>query len=167
VLFDRFPGVYARYPRFIDQLRKRAKEKAVIRQPFTPRDGWQTDLCAYLASAADDRKIKFIVDEVGGTGKSTFCRGFTVLDSYVITGGKHADIYYAYNYEPVIFFDLARSAHDKVPYEVMENFKNGYFLSTKYEVKRVKFNIPHVVVFMNFMPDLAQLSYDRYDITNI
>lgn len=83
---------------------------------------------------------------------------------YVINGGKAADIYYAYFYEKVVFFDLARQKEDIVAYDVMENFKNGYFLSTKYQVRRVKFNIPHVVVFSNFRPDMTKLSEDRWDI---
>jgi len=167
VLFDQFPEILAKYPRFVDRLSKRQKETSVRTREFVARDGWQTTLSTYLSTEPDPRKIRFIVDPVGGLGKSTFVHGFRDQPKYVVTGGRHADIYYGYDYEPVIFFDLARSAHDKVPYEVMENFKNGYFLSTKYEVKRMKFNIPHVIVFMNFQPDMAQLSYDRYDIINI
>ena len=66
-----------------------------------------------------------------------------------------------------MFFDLARSVQERVPYEVMENFKNGGFLNTKYESKWVKFKIPHVVVFANFLPDRLKLSEDRWNIIEI
>ena len=33
--------------------------------------------------------------------------------------------------------------------------------------KRVKFSIPHVIVFSNFYPDKTKLSIDRWDIHKI
>lgn len=85
----------------------------------------------------------------------------------MVTGGKNQDIYYAYNYEQVVIFDLPRAKEEYVPYDVMESFKNGYFLSTKYECKPVRFNPPHVIIFANFHPDMTKLSYDRWEIKEI
>lgn len=163
-LLREFGSIVAKYPQFVARCRKWKFEKSVQQVVFKPRDGWQVELVNYLETEPDPRKIRWFVDEVGNVGKSFFSRNYDRRRSYVITGGKHADIYYAYDYEPVIFIDLARTKEDQVPYEVMENFKNGYFLSTKYEVKRMKFNIPHVVVFSNFHPDQSKLSMDRWDI---
>lgn len=154
--------VLARYPRFCDEYLKMFLEESVTRQEFIPRD-WQIELNAELCGPADNRKIIWYCDIAGNRGKSFFASNFSG-NAYVVNGGKAADIYYAYFYEPVVFFDLARQKEDIVAYDVMENFKNGYFLSTKYQVKRVKFNIPHVVVFANFMPDQSKLSADRWDI---
>lgn len=165
-LISEHASVLAKYPRFVERVRKHQKEKAVQPRCFTPRPGWQSELVDYIAQDPDTRKIRWYTDTIGNTGKSTFAHGVGG-DVYVVTGGKHADILYAYNYERVVIFDLSREMEERVPYGVMETFKNGYFLSTKYEVKRVRFNIPHVIVFSNFSPDKTKLSNDRWDIHNI
>lgn len=170
VLFENFPDVIAKYPRFVERLQHRRGRGTVLVPALVPQPGWQTILARDLSDEPDHRKIIWLSDPIGGTGKSTFVRRFGVRDrinKYIITGGKHADIYYAYKYEKYVFFDLARARVDSVPYEVMENFKNGYFLSTKYEVRPVTFNTPHVVVFANFEPDRSQLSADRWDIRHL
>lgn len=163
-LHDEFADVLARYPRFVTSSLKEKKDRSVVRHPLIARPGWQTGLLDYLHGEPHDRKIRWYVDAVGSTGKSTFARRYDAKRSYLVTGGKHTDIYYGYDFEPVVFFDLARTAEDKVPWEVMENMKNGYFLSTKYEVKRMRFDIPHVIVFSNFNPDRTKFSQDRWDV---
>lgn len=164
IMVRQFPNIDARFPNWVDKLKRMQKEKEVRRPSFSPREGWQTELVSYLAMEPNPRKVRWYYDAAGASGKSFFAANYDAAKSYVVTGGRHADIYVSYYYEPVVFFDLARSAIDKVPYEVMENFKNGYFLSTKYQVKRMRFNIPHVIVFANFEPDRTQLSADRWDV---
>lgn len=155
---------YAKYPRFIHDYIRAVEESKVTRENLQVRDGWQQQLHELLSGTADSRKVIWFVDEVGNSGKSYFATHYTDKPSYYVTGGKAADIYYGYQYEPVVFFDLARMKQDIVQYDVMESFKNGQFYSTKYECKNVKFNTPHVVVFSNFYPDLTKLSADRWDV---
>lgn len=165
-LISDFPEVLARYPRFVERVARHSQQKKVVLQQFTPRPGWQMELTTYLTEQPDTRKIRWYVDEKGGSGKSTFTRSH-LDDAYVITGGTYQNIYYGYNYESIVIFDITREVEERTPYGVMEAFKNGYFLSTKYEVKRVKFSIPHVIVFSNFYPDKTKLSIDRWDIHKI
>lgn len=155
---------YAKYPRFIHDYTRAIEESKVLRAAFIARDGWQSTLCSDLSSIPDPRKIIWIYDSVGNNGKSYMATHYKERSSYYITGGKASDIFYGFNYEEVIFFDLARMKQDIVQYDVMENFKNGQFYSTKYECKVVRFNVPHVVVMANFMPDISKLSADRWDI---
>lgn len=155
---------YAKYPRFIHDYVRALEESKVTRENLIPRDGWQTQLAEDLRGSPDSRKITWIVDVTGNSGKSYFATHYTERPSYYITGGKAADIFYGFQYEEVVFFDLARMKQEYVQYDVMESFKNGQFYSTKYESKNVKFNTPHVVVFSNFEPDRAMLSHDRWDI---
>lgn len=155
--------IMAKYPRFVDNYLKLQKEKLIEIPDLVSRDGWQTDLKILLNGTPDLRKIIWYCDRAGNAGKSYFARHYKG-SKYIINGGKASDIYYAYNYEKVVFFDLARQKEEYVAYDVMENFKNGYFLSTKYEVKCVTFNTPHVIVFANFHPDVTKLSADRWDI---
>jgi len=158
---------YAKYPRFIHDYIRATEESKVTREELIPRNGWQSRLAEDLEAAPDSRKIIWFFDSVGNSGKSYFATHYNTKRSYYITGGRAADIYYGYQYEPVVFFDLARMKQDIVQYDVMESFKNGQFYSTKYECKNVKFQIPHVVVFSNFYPDTTKLSADRWDIRDI
>lgn len=163
-LLNEFSDITAKYPKFVDRVLKFQKEKTVKIPEFSPRAGWQSLLESKLSEDPDRRKVHWYVDTVGNSGKSYFAHGYRSRPSYVITGGKHTDIFYSYNYEEVVFFDLPREVEDRTPYGVMEAFKNGYFLSTKYEVKRVRFNVPHVIIFSNFYPDKSKLSLDRWDV---
>jgi len=162
-IFDRFPEILARYPNFVRTAKRRCRRLEPVR--YEPRGEWQLDLVSYCYAPSDPRKVRWYTDETGGSGKSYFCRHFGV--GYVVTGGKHADIYYAYNQEPYVFFDWPRCAEESFPYGVVESFKNGYFLSTKYESAPVYFQPPIVIVFSNFTPDMTKLSLDRWDIINI
>jgi len=155
---------YAKFPRFVHDYIRALEESKVTRDVLVPRDGWQRQLYDDLQKEPDNRKIIWVVDTVGNCGKSYFALHYNDKSSYYVTGGKASDIYYGYQYEQVVFFDLARMKQEYVQYDVMETFKNGQFYSTKYECKNVKFNIPHVVVFSNFHPDTQMLSVDRWDI---
>lgn len=157
----------AKYPKFVHDYTRLVEGSKVVLPAFEPIYGWQRNLVDYLSGQPHPRQIMWLYDPIGNTGKSYFSGHFSALDKYIITGGKNADIYYAYNYEPLVIFDLPRAKEDKVCYDVMESFKNGYFLSTKYECKPVRFNVPHVVVFANFMPEMSQLSADRWNIKQI
>lgn len=159
--------IYAKYPRFVHDYVRMIKESEVILEDFIPRVGWQENLINELRTEPDTRKIIWYYDNSGNNGKSYLATRYKERSAYLITGGKNTDIFYAYSYEEVIFFDLPRSKQEYVPYDVMEAFKNGYFLSTKYEVKSVKFKVPHVVVFSNFYPETNKLSEDRWDIRTI
>jgi hypothetical protein len=163
-LAEAHTDVFAKYPRFVHSYIGLVTESKIFRENFIPRDGWQSELVCLLDGPADPRKIHWYVDIVGNSGKSYFATHYTGKSTYYITGGKAADIFYGYQYEEVVIFDLARMKQDYVQYDVMENFKNGQFYSTKYECKVVKFNVPHVVVFSNFQPAREMLSADRWDI---
>jgi hypothetical protein len=161
---DEYPEVYAKYPRFVREVIDREQEKLVERIAI-PDYPWCRWLSGILSESPDRRKVVWIVGTAGGEGKSSFAdayRDSSGRGGYIVNGGRHGDIYYGYRRETVVFFDWARDNQDTFPYSVVENFKNGYFLSTKYEVRRVRFNIPHVVVFSNFTPDTSKLSEDRW-----
>lgn len=170
--FSEFPEIQAKYPRFVTDLRHRIRRKQFEQssQEFVPNCQWQIELVQSLAVNPDRRTVFWFVDAVGGAGKSYFCRHYKDAEGhrgYIINGGKHADIYYGYEYQRVVFFDWSRDHQEQFPYGVVENFKNGYFLSTKYEVRTVYFDIPHVVVFSNFDPDYFKLSEDRWIIKRL
>lgn len=166
-IFEEYPELIARYPRFVDEVLERQRNAELPDIPFVPRDGWQVDLAGILGGEPDGRAVLWYWDAVGETGKSTFASSFAQKDAYVVTGGKHADVYYAYRYQRIVIFDWARDSEERFPYGLLESFKNGYFLNTKYVSRTVRFQKPHVVVFANFHPDTSKLSHDRWQIKEI
>jgi len=169
-ILENHPMILAKYPRFVSTTRRLTAESRITDPPLAARPGWQESLLRQLTAIPDPRKVMWYYDEVGGAGKSLFSRRFRCLNgerAYVVTGGKHADIQYGYTRQSVVFFDWPRSGEEAFPYGVVEAFKNGYFLNTKYESTPVYFNSPHVIVFANFEPDKSKLSNDRWDIHNI
>lgn len=168
-IIQQHPMILAKYPRFVSTVRRVLKEKAYTPEPYVPQPGWQTELVEYLRSAPDNRKIRFYVDPTGKTGKSWFADHYMHSGErpYVVTGGKHSDIQYAYDYQELVIFDWSRCNEELLPFAVIENFKNGYFLNTKYECVPMWFKVPHVIVFSNHPPDRSKLSEDRWDIHNI
>jgi len=171
-LCDRYGDVYAKYPRFCRELNEYHTRRRYLQTlaAFVPRVGWQTELVATLRGPIDSRKVVWIWEATGGVGKSFFCRNFrdgVGRLGYYVTGGKHADIQYGYSGESVVYFDWARDHEENFPYALVEQFKNGYYFSPKYESRSRLFEPPHVVCFANFPPNTGKLSQDRWDIRPI
>lgn len=169
LLLELFPLQMAKYPRFLHMVRAAKLSSDVLRDltPFVPRGGWQHDLSVQLSGEPHPRIVIWRWERIGNVGKSFFALNYEPGRTFVITGGKHADIHFAYAFQPFVFFDWARCAQDTFPYGLVEQFKNGYFFSTKYESRGKRFPVPHVVVFANFPPDQCQMSDDRWDIKQI
>lgn len=151
-----------RQERFKDEIKRQFEN--IKWRPF------QQKIIDELENIADNRKIKWIYDDLGNTGKSFLARYLmTKQDIYYITGGKQNDILYGYNGQKIIIYDLARTYADNLEhiYTTIENFKNGQYLSTKYETQQRIFAIPHIIVMANFKPDETKLSKDRWDIVEV
>ena len=162
-------GVVARYPRFVkDYIRQHTADQGqVTDHPLRP---WQQAMNEKLRLPPDPRKIIFVVDIGGNQGKSWFARYFCKLHpdtAQIIVPGKKADMAYVVDEKrKTFFFDCPRSKQgDFIQYDFLEELKNGYFLSPKYESVIKTLPHPHVVVLMNEHPDMSKLSRDRYDVT--
>ncbi len=124
---------------------------------------WQ-EKALKLLDAQNDRQVLFIVDTEGGCGKSTLAKYLCQeRDAYMTRGGKHADIAYAYQYEKYACFDMARATTiDYWPWTAIEQLKDGFIFSPKYESVGKKTHPVKVIVFCNTRPDMEKLSNDRY-----
>jgi len=164
------PSVLARYPTWVSNFRALYLESLVNISPLSPRPGWQMDLDTLINGVVSRRKVVWIWSTFGEAGKSYFADHYDPKISHVITGGKHADIYYTLSQIihqlKVVFFDYGRSGGE-MAYPVIEKLKDGMFTSTKYESRTVRFNPVHVVVFANEGPIRDRLSQDRWDIRQI
>jgi len=160
-------SVVASYPRFCaDYILDQKEEITVTPHPLRP---WQADLHARLILPPDPREIIFIVDLSGNKGKSWFARYYCDIHSnaQIVVPGKKADMAYIIDNEnKVFFFDCPRSKQgDFIQYDFLEELKNGYFFSPKYESTIKKLATPHVVVLMNEYPCTEKLSLDRFSTT--
>lgn len=162
--------VYAKYHRFC--LEYIDDHYPTVELPDHDLRPWQVTVKNLLEEPADRRKIIFLVDEVGNSGKSWFAHYYTRLigeTAQVLLPGRKADM--AYALRPglrVLFLDAPRSKQGEfIQYDFLEDLKNGYVFSTKYESRIKSFEPMHVVVNMNEAPDRTKLSADRFKIINL
>lgn len=162
-------AVYARFSRFCLEYINQHKPAPEI--TLHPLRGWQQDLNASLNLVADFRTVVFIVDPTGNAGKSWFAHYYARnhVDAQVLLPGKKADMCFALRENiRVLFVDAPRSKQGEfIQYDFLEDVKNGFVFSPKYESRAKRLGKCHVVVLMNEDPDMTKLSLDRYDIIRI
>jgi len=171
-LWTEFPEFFVRYSKAANEYRTewaQRQQRETVEQ-LQPLPGWQTDLYGDLTGPVSRRKVIWIYDLIGNIGKSTFAARYRPNATFIVSGGKHEDIMYAFSQAlavEVVFFDYGRDQETVFPYRLLEKFKDGCFLSSKYVSRMVRFPTPHVVVLANFAPDKNKLSQDRWDIREI
>lgn len=138
--------------------------------------GWQKDIISIIEQEPNDRTIYWFWSEEGCIGKTTFCKYLTVRHGAICLHGKGADVRngvcdYLKNQgrtPDIVLFPIPRSTNtDYLSYEALENIKDMYFYSGKYEGGMVCGNSPHLFVFANEEPDTSKCSKDRWVIRNI
>ena len=134
---------------------------------------WQLELQKELKTDPDPRKIFWYFDLIGNTGKTYFAKLTYQLDKFtaVVQGGQAKDIYHIIskraNDTKTVILDMSRSSQYLIDYNLIENVKNGYFQSGKYNSTMTIMPIPHIVVFANFRPNINKLSLDRWDVRRL
>ncbi|KAK7488428.1 hypothetical protein BaRGS_00020402 [Batillaria attramentaria] len=142
------------------QLKRRRKEEF---HNCTLRD-WQQEVVDKLENQ-DDRKILFVVDEIGNQGKSWLADYICTFKNALYTNStKYSDVMHAFKNEEIVVFDLCRQQVSAMNYGTLEAFKNGRGFSGKYASMSKIYDKCKVVVFMNSAPDESKLSADRLDI---
>lgn len=84
-------------------------------------------------------------------------------------GGQTRDLMTAYDTKAKFaVFDFARcNSPEWIPWNFIENIKNGWFTTVKYQGRLTCFDPPKVVIFMNQEPPRNKLSSDRYNVKYI
>lgn len=161
---EKHSETYAKYSRFcIEYVQDHRPAKEVEHHPLR---NWQKDLNTILNRPANDRTIVFVVDVKGNSGKTWFSHYYRSLheDVQVMSPGKKADMAYTLMQDiRVLILDAPRSKQsDFIQYDFLEEVKNGYVFSGKYESMMKTLGKVHVVCLMNEDPDFTKLSQDRY-----
>lgn len=134
---------------------------------------WQRQLVAELRGPPDERRITWYFDALGGSGKTAICKFLvaTFPSCLFFSGGNFRDISHSVckstRTPTVVLINLPRSSEGKVSYGAIEAIKDGLIQTGKYEGGMRIFAPPHVVIMSNFMPQLDQLSLDRWDIREL
>jgi hypothetical protein len=174
-------GIFARnrqalkeYGNFVEAKRERDEARENLKAFTASRKStlhWEGHLHSVLFDEsgclrpAHARKIYWYFDAIGDTYKTVNAKMLLFNHStYLITGGRCQDIYYAYKYQKIIVYNQCASQNPESAqhmYKVLEEFKDGYFLSTKYETKEFIFSPKHVIVLANTEPDFVKLKTAR------
>lgn len=123
------------------------------------------------------RRVIWVFDKTGGAGKSLYTSHMLRRPGYLCVLGKESDIKHAVaNWlepekgEPkelhTVIIDIPRCEHYR-GYSTIEQLKNGFMFSGKYNSKQILFDPVEVIVFANEEPDRSQLSEDRWNIFEI
>lgn len=142
---------------------------------ISPDFWWEQEILELIKVEPDDRTIYWYWGE-GNLGKTSFCKYLTVHHEAIALGGKGADMrngvveYVKTNIvtPELVLINIPRSFDTEyLSYEGIENIKDMYFYSGKYEGGMVCGNSPHLFVFANAPPDTSKLSGDRWNVTHI
>jgi len=137
---------------------------------------WQEDVVKILAQEPDKRTLHWYWEANGCTGKTTFQKYvFTHYDNVVVLSGKAADMKQGVicfiesnkTTPRIVLINVPRSAQGFVSYTGLEEIKDMFFYSGKYEGGMVCGKPPHIFVFANEEPDYSKLSLDRFNVRNI
>ena len=147
------------------------------KQQFGSLKPWQEKLETLIETT--DREIIWVYGRQGAEGKSWFqnylehC--YTPKRVFRTPINKHKEsILHALSKRTlslidVFIFNIPRSFHvDDVPYTLIEDIKDGFAMSTKYNSKSLHLKTPNIVIlFSNVFPDTKYASRDRWSIFKI
>jgi len=141
---------------------------------------YQKEIFELIKEKPDKRKIIWIYEKEGNTGKSEFIKylGINNLsvqcsmkksnDMINLINNKLSDEKGNRNSDDIkcICLDIPRSFDlNNLSYEGLEDIKNGSCVNTKYKCNTLYFNRPHIVIFSNYEPiNKESLSNDRWKI---
>jgi len=159
-----FPETYVRYHGGLAALAAALNSKCEPEQGFVAKP-WQQKLLDLISVEADDRKIIWVTDTVGGRGKTRLAQHLMRNYGAMRLSGKMTDMAYAWctSPAPVAVFDITRAAAECSGhlYSMGEALKSGFVFSSKYQSRQVTFKPPHVIYFSNQTWDREKFSHDR------
>lgn len=154
------------------------KHKPRVRiPPKLLTEDWQMELKEELNSVPDDRQIIWYYDAVGGCGKTAFTLHMTRSNlALSMTGlggerdaGQLMGLALSRGWDShILLINLSRSKEGRDSlYAPLEAIKDSMITNLKYEGDFLDFNIPHIVIFANWLPDMLKLSLDRWSVRRL
>lgn len=137
---------------------------------------WQKKVVDILKGDPHDRHVYWVWSAEGNMGKTTFAKWiFHNIEGTIVTGGKANDMkngvmnFINTNnvFPKVVIVDIPRVNRGHFSVAGIEEIKNMFFFSGKYEGGMVSGPIPHVICFANVPPNQEEMSRDRWNIMNL
>jgi len=137
---------------------------------------WQNEIIKLISGNSDDRSIHWFWEPNGCTGKTTFQKYiFTHFENVVVLSGKACDMkngIVSYQKESgslpkIVLVNIPRASLEFVSYTGLEEIKDMFFYSGKYEGGMVCGKPPFLLVFANEEPVYEKMSSDRFIVTKI
>lgn len=168
-VWEVFPTLAGRYPGAVSRcISIFGKRPDLVDGPLRL---WQRRVDSIVSGEPDDRRIVFVVDPDGNSGKSWLTRYWMTKreNTQFLSVGKRDDLAYSVDVKSDLFvFDIPRGSMEYLQYGILEQLKNRMVYSPKYSSQtKILLNTPHVVVFSNEHPDMEKLTGDRYKIIEI
>ena len=137
---------------------------------------WQEEIKSILKKKVCDRSLYWYWEPKGCAGKTTFQKWLhSHYDDVLIVSGKASDMKHAVvnhietknNYPKIILCNIPRSSMNYISYAGIEEVKDMFFHSGKYEGGQVNGPRPHFFIFANERPEEDIVSSDRWVIKRI
>ena len=137
---------------------------------------WEKQIIEILKGEINDRDIHYVVGKCGNNGKTTFAKWIYLnFPKVVVLGGKKDDMkngiikYQEKNkcLPKIVIINLPRCLQDYTSWGGIEEIKDMFFFSGKYEGGMVCGPNPHVVIFSNSEPPYDKMSMDRWKVYEI
>jgi len=166
------PQALLKYRDFLRVAQLRAPPPAM--RVGDPRQ-WQRELESILDEPTDDeRTVRFIVDEKGGSGKTWFQQYYMTKHPdrvQLLQPGKYIDMAYTIDASKDVFLiNVPRGGMEffHSNFRILESLKDRMVFSPKYQPQmKILQRVPHVVVFSNEPPRRDLLSSDRYNVSTL
>lgn len=117
----------------------------------------------------------WVYEDIGNVGKSFLCKWLALTMDVILADGKKNDVFFSIAtfmetkkvMPKIILLDIPREYENQINYGAIEQIKNGFIFSGKYESRQLIFSIPHVIIFSNFSPAYHLLSMDRWNVIDL
>lgn len=137
---------------------------------------WELKINTIIESIPDKRTIYYFYEDEGCKGKTTYQKYiYSHYKGTVILSGKGADMkngiitYYNINRSlpKIILINIPRDSFSFISWATIEELKDMFFYSGKYEGGMICGKPPHILIFSNEPPPINKFSKDRWRIYNI
>ncbi|UOF78302.1 rep protein [Circoviridae sp.] len=156
---------------FRDQLKQKIIDK---RYKHIVWREWQQKVIDIAESEPDDRKFYWVWERTGNVGKSFLAKYLALTQDCILADGKKDNIFNQINIMldqekefKTVLLDIPRKGEEYVNYRVLEQIKNGFIYSGKYEGGQCFYDYVNIICFANFEPEYSAISEDRWVVINL
>lgn len=137
---------------------------------------WERSIYDKLITEPDPRKIIWLYDHIGNSGKTTFSKWlYQNLHGVIVLSGNASDMkngiieYFEVKKElpSIVIMNIPRTKKGFMSWCGIEEIKDMFFFSGKYHGGFVCGKPPALICFANHPPDVKKVSLDRWEIYEI